>query len=110
MGCECEVRAVTVQVLQLLARFQIDTELKITFVWPGYFHAQEGKVRVSHNLCFWVAHLIILSFSPNTDSKDQSFVLASDFVGLVLLEGSSNHSLMSLLDLTPSMMTNPLSL
>jgi hypothetical protein len=43
-------------------------------------------VRAPHNLCFWVASLIVHLFMSYTDYKDQSFV-ASDVVDF-LLEGT----------------------
>jgi hypothetical protein len=30
---------------------------------PGHLHVQEGKVRASHNLSFWMAHLVVLQRS-----------------------------------------------
>jgi hypothetical protein len=39
------VRAVAVEVLQLLARFYVDSKLKITFFGPSRVHVKERKVR-----------------------------------------------------------------
>jgi hypothetical protein len=72
------VQAVAVQVLQLLARFQIDSKPKITFIQPDHFHVQEGKIRASHNLCFWADHHIILFFSPCTNCEDKQTIFSLD--------------------------------
>jgi hypothetical protein len=47
----------------------IHSKSKVTVIRPGHFHVQEGKVRAFDNFRFWVAHLIILLFSPDASKE-----------------------------------------